>query len=113
MMFRGKQSDRVVEYLSVREIVDTKKRLKCEVRAAVYVYDESKFIICAVAGNTEYGDPVVLDADVKNEDLGLDVCDALIAHRRENPRQRPSGHLDDWLAYQVSGAKAMRQAGLV
>jgi hypothetical protein len=105
-MFKREKPGRVVDHLSVREIADTKKKLKCELRAAVYFYDESKFIVCAVAGNTEDGEPAVLDESVSNEELGLVVCDALLAHRRENPKPGASGHLADWPAYQVSGAKS-------
>ena len=102
-MFHRKPPGRVLEYQSTREIADAMKRQKCGLRAAVYLYDESRFIISPIAGNTEYDEPVVLDADVSNEDLGLAVCDALIAYRNDNPR-RKAGRLADWAAYRASGA---------
>ena len=97
---------RVLEYQSTREIADAMKRLKCGLRAAVYLYDESRFIISSIAGNTEYGEPVVLDAGVANDELGLAVCDTLLAYKRDNPRRHSAGKLEDWAAFRASGAKS-------
>ena len=104
-MFGRKPQERVLEYQSTREIADAMKRLKCGLRAAVYLYDESKFIICSISGNTEYGEPLVLNEDVSNEDLGRAVCDALLAYKRDNPPGRNADTLADWAAFQASGAK--------
>lgn len=81
------------------------KRLKCGLRAAVYLYDESKYIISSISGFTEYGEPVVLEDNVSDEDLGLALCDALLAYKRDNPPGRPADKLADWAAFRASGAK--------
>ena len=104
-MFKRKPPGRVLEHQSTREIADAMKRLKCGLRAAVYLYDESRFIISSIAGNTEYGEPVVLENGVPDEDLGLAVCDALLAYKRDDPPGPNRGRLDDWAAYRASGAK--------
>ena len=83
------------------------KRQKCGLRAAVYLYDESTFIISSIAGNTEYGEPVVLDAEVANEHLGFALCDALLAHKRDNPPDHRADKLTNWAAFAASGAKTV------
>ena len=107
-MFRRKPTGRVLEYQSTREIADAMKRLKCGLRAAVYLYDETSFIISAIAGNSEYGEPVVLDVDVANDNLGLAVCDALLGHKRDNLPGHSAGKLTDWAAFIASGAKTVK-----
>ncbi len=104
-MFRRKPPGRVLEHQSTREIADAMKRLKNRLRAAVYLY-ESKFIICSISGFTEYGEPVVLEEDVSDEDLGRAVCDALLAYKRDNPPGRNADRLADWGAFRASGAKS-------
>ncbi|MDJ0711530.1 MAG: hypothetical protein QNJ14_14155 [Woeseiaceae bacterium] len=104
-MLRRKPKDRVLAQRSTREIADATKRLKTGLSAAVYLYDESSFIICSIAGNTEYGEPIVLGEDASNEDLGRAVCDALLAFKRDNPPGRNTDTLADWAAFQASGAK--------
>ena len=107
-MFRRKPAGRVLEYQSTREIADAMKRLKCGLRAAVYLYDESSFIICSISGNTEYGEPVVLAVDAENDPLGLAVCDALLAYQRDNPPDHRASKLTEWAAFGASGAKTVK-----
>ena len=58
-MFKKKVNKRVLDYMSAREIADTKKKLKSELKASLYFYDESRFIVCAIADITEHGEPIV------------------------------------------------------
>ena len=103
--FKKKQSMRVLPDQSTREIADAKTRLGTELRAAIYLYNEDKFIVCSIAGISEFGDPVVLDANVTDEELGLALCDKLLEFQSKTEQDLSKLKLDDWAAYKVSGAK--------
>ncbi|MZR62650.1 hypothetical protein [Alcanivorax sp. DP30] len=104
-LFRKKRRMRVLPDQSTREITDAKARLGTELRAALYLYNEDKFIVCSIAGISEFGDPVVLDANATDEALGLALCDKLLAFRMKNDQGLSKLKLDDWSAYKASGAK--------
>jgi len=103
--FRKKEKTRVLEYQSTREIADLKKELSTELRASIYFFDDSKFIICSIAGCAEYGEPTVLESDCKDEELGLELCNALLKFKQRDIVKKPSGKLSDWNAFQASGEK--------
>ena len=105
-IFRRKTTERVLDNQSTREIADTRERLKSELRASTYLYDDSKFIICAIAGNAEHGQPIVLDANASDDELGRSVCDQLLEFDPKNHACHTEGKLSGWKAYGVSGAKS-------
>ena len=104
-IFYKKRAERVLPAQSTREIADTKKRLNSELHACLYLYDDTKLIICSIAGSTEHGEPVVLDKCVSDDELGRTVCDKLLEFNPKN-LARPEEHtLSNWKAYVASGAK--------
>ena len=103
---RHKQA-RVASGRSTRELTDASKRQRSELRAAIYRYKD-KFILCAVAGNTEHGEPLVLGTDASDEQLGLALCDQLLQYAARENRDQPKSSLNDWQAYKASGAKSAR-----
>ena len=105
----GKQDpERVLEGHSTRELTDAKSRSKAELRAAIYLYDDSVFILSAIAGNTEAGEAVVLDVDVSDDALGETVCDKLIEYEPKERPDRSSHPVRDWEAFKASGARSGR-----
>ena len=106
-LFKRKNPDRVLAHQSTREITDKKNKLQCELRAAVYYYDNSKFIICSIADIVEYGEPIVLDSDVPDQDLGLALCDSLLNYQRKYipPKNKEKSK---WRAFAVSGEKTVK-----
>jgi hypothetical protein len=57
------------------EIADYKKRLNAELRARAYFYEKKGYIVSAVSGIAETGEPTILPPDVADSDLGCCVCD--------------------------------------
>lgn len=106
--FSKTKAARVSPQRSTRELMDARKRKRCELRASVYFYSNARFIVCCIADITEYGEPIVLDADVPDERLGLAVCDQLLNYETRNKRHHSKSTLDDWAAYKASGAKSGR-----
>ncbi|HEY0924268.1 hypothetical protein [Rheinheimera pacifica] len=107
-MFREifrKKPEKVLHEHSFREIIDLKKTLGTELKASLYLYKEEKFIICSIAGFAEYGEPTVLDVNAADADIGLALCDKLLKFKAKSIELRPSGKLEDWPAYNASGAK--------
>ena len=104
-LFKKKRAERVLPNRSTREIADTRKRLKSELSACLYLYNDSRFIICAIAGSTERGEPSVLDKDVPDDELGETVCDKLLEFEPEELANHTEHSLSDWKAYVASGAK--------
>ncbi|MDJ0760915.1 MAG: hypothetical protein QNJ19_16090 [Woeseiaceae bacterium] len=105
----GKQDrERVLPGHSTRELTDAKKRCKGELCAAIYLYDDSVFILSAIAGHTEAGEAVVLDVDVSDEALGETLCDKLIEYEPNDRRERPSHPVRDWAVFRASGARSGR-----
>lgn len=107
-MFRKRNKERAVPYLSVREIADLKKRLGTELRAALYFFDDKTFIFCSIAGFTEIGEPTVLAADTPDETLGLTLCDKLLDFVKDMPNPPPGYANKDWAALVASRAKSAR-----
>src|ERR1044072_2275370 len=105
-LFKSDTRKRVLPNYSVLEITDTRTRLKTELRAALYFYNEEKFIVCSIAGIAEHGEPTVLGAGISDKDLGLSVCDKLLDFEPRNSTDISKSRLDDWAAYKVSGAKS-------
>lgn len=99
---------RVLPDQSVREIVDTKSRIGSELRAALYLFEEKKLIVSAISATVEYGEPIVLDANVEDELLGLTVCDKLLDYSPKNKRDLSKYTLEDWAVYKASGAKTAK-----
>ncbi|UCH47403.1 MAG: hypothetical protein JSU95_15190 [Betaproteobacteria bacterium] len=87
--------------------MDTKKRLRCELRASIYRYKD-KFILCSIAGNTEYGEPLLLGTDISDDKLGLALCDQLLQYKAKEDRDCPKSSLSNWRAFKASGAKSVR-----
>lgn len=53
-LFGKVNMERALPDHSAREIADTKQKLGAELRAALYLYDEKKFIVCSIAGIAEW-----------------------------------------------------------
>jgi hypothetical protein len=104
-IFKKKGAERVLVNQSTREIADKRKELNSELRASLYLYDDSKFIICTIAGNTEYGEPIVLDLNISDDELGKSICDKLLEFNPKNIARHTETKLSDWEAYNASGAK--------
>ena len=107
-LFGKQEQERVLAGHSTRELTDAKQRCKCELRAAIYLYDDSVFILSAIAGNTEFGEAVVLDIDVSDESLGETVCDKLIEYEPDERPNKSSHPIRDWEAFKASGARSGR-----
>ena len=107
-LFGKQEKERVLPGHSTRELTDAKKRCKCELCAAIYLYEDSVFILSAIAGHSEFGEPVVLDVDVSDEALGETVCDKLIEHEPEPRGERPTHPIRDWEVFKASGARSGR-----
>lgn len=88
-------------------IAETKRRLGTELRAALYLYNDEKFIVSSIQGISEYGDPIVLDADTSDEALGEAACNKLLDFDPKC-KDMSKSKLCDWAAYNVSGAKSGR-----
>ena len=82
-----------------------KKRLGTELRSCLYLYNEEKFIISSIAGISEYDEPIVLDVNVPDEELGLKVCNKLLEFQPRNHKDISKDTLEDWRSYKISGAK--------
>lgn len=104
-LFKKESTTRVVPNHSVREISDRKQKLDSELRAAIYLYNDEKFIVCSVAGIAEYGEPVVLDVNTPDNELGLALCDKLLEFKPRNTEDLSKSKLEDWAAFKVSGEK--------
>jgi hypothetical protein len=107
-IFKKKRADRVLPNQSTREISDTKERLNSELRACLYLYDDSKFIICALADIAEHGEPSVLDKGVSDDELGKTVCDKLLAFNPKKLAHHTEHTLSNWQAYIASGSKTAK-----
>lgn len=103
-MFKKKKTKRVLANRSTREIADKRKDLNSELLASIYLYKDSKFIICAIAGHTEHGEPFVLDVNISDDELGKSICDKLLEFQKKNLFPNTDTKLSDWEAYNVSGA---------
>jgi hypothetical protein len=90
------------------EIDNQKKRLNTELRARAYFYEKRGYIVSAVSGIAETGEPTILPADVANSDLGRCVCDRLLEFTPRSPGGMRQMKLRDWPAYQASGAKSVK-----
>lgn len=107
-LFKKRTQPRVLSDRSTRELTDRKKRLRSELCASVYLYKDSKFIVCSIAGSTEQREPTVLDVSEPDEVLGLTLCDKLLEFQPREDPDRPERKLEDWAAYVASGAKSGR-----
>ena len=106
-LFGRHKNSRVAPERSTRELMDARKRNRSELRASIYRYKD-KIILCAVAGNTETGEPLVLATDASDEQLGLALCDQLLQYTPKEDQNRPKSTLSNWEAYKASGAKSAR-----
>lgn len=104
-LFKKRTQIRVLPGHSTRELTDTKRSRRCELCASLYLYNNEKLIVCSIAGNTEHGEPAVLDVNESDEILGLTLCDKLLEFQPREDRGRPQHKLEDWAAYAISGAK--------
>lgn len=107
-LFRQGKKPRVAPERSTREITDAKKRLRSELRAAAYFYNDEKFIVCSIANITEYGEPIVLEANASEQQLGVALCDKLLQYQANDNRKQSKSKLEDWAAFKASGAKSGR-----
>ena len=90
-----------------RKLTEKRDKLGTELKASVYLYDGSRFIVSAISGLTEHGTPEVLDIRASDEVLGCAVLAAL--DRFDTTIIDASKQtLADWPAYQASGAKSGR-----
>lgn len=107
-LFKNKKNGRALPDRSIAEIAEAKERLNSELRAAMYLYDNEKFIVCSITGITEYGEPIVLDVDTSDENLGKALCDKLLDF---SPKCLDGSNytLSDWKAFKASGAKTARK----
>jgi hypothetical protein len=99
---------RVLSDASYVEIAHRRRSLECELRARLYFYDETKFIVCSASGISESGEPTVLPPDVSDDDLGRCVCDHLLSFNPKSPENMREHKMRDWPAYKASGAKSIR-----
>lgn len=102
------KTSRVLPDHSAREILNLREKLGTELRASLYLYNEEKFIICAIAGFAEHGSPEVLDIDTSDDALGLALCDKLLEFKPEGEFSGASRKLTDWAAFKSSGAKTVK-----
>ncbi len=108
LLSKNPSNNRALPDHSVREITDTKSRIGGELRAALYLFEEKKLIVSAISGIVESGEPVVLDAGVEDEIIGLTVCDKLLEYSPRNQQDLSKYTSDDWAVYKVSGAKTLK-----
>jgi hypothetical protein len=105
-LFKKGKHARALPDHSTRELTDIKQSLGSELCAALYLYNDDKFIVSSIAGIAEYGEPIVLDANTTDESLGLALCDKLLEFKPRNNQDLSRSKLDDWPAYKASGAKS-------
>lgn len=83
-----------------------------ELKAHVYCYAESKFIVTSimwVAGSVilETGEPSVLPFGAADADLGRAICEHLLAHDAREPPNLRGRTSTDWAAFQASGDRSV------
>lgn len=106
--FNSSKAERVLPNQSTNELIDAKEHVGSELQAAVYLYNDEKFIICSIAGISEYGEPAILNAAASDESLGLSLCDRLLQFQRSAERDISKDTLNDWAAFKASGAKTAK-----
>lgn len=106
--FNSSKTERALPDQSTRELIDAKERVGAELRATLYLYNDEKFIICSVAGISEYGEPAIFDTAVSDQSLGLSLCDKLLQFQRSAGRDISKDTLNDWAAFKASGAKSAK-----
>lgn len=95
---------------SALQIAARRRQLKSELRAALYFYDSSKFIVSAITGIVEVGEPVVVLATESDANLGRAICDKLLEHgHHPAPQSLRDQKLGDWGAFRASGAESGKQ----
>ena len=97
---------RALPHASHVEIAARRSTVGKELRARLYLYDDSQLLISSVSGIAETGLVTVLTSDVDDEVLGLAVCDHLLAFQRRSPENLRDDRLADWAVYRASGAKS-------
>ena len=93
---------------STYELYKARRKQRSELRAAIYLYDQRLFILSAVAGIGEIGEPVLLDVDVGDEVLGKTLCDCLLAYSAKDKRVSEDFSMEKWRAYKASGAQSAK-----
>lgn len=93
---------------SRREIIHKKEQLNVELRMALYLYDNTKYILTAITAIAETGIPVILEANIPDALLGLAICDKLLEFQTQMP-PKLSGKPTDWPTYKASGAKTIKK----
>ena len=102
-------TERAMPDRSGREIADARARVGRELSATLYLYADRMFILTAITGITESGEPAIFDTDVDDDALGNAACDKLLEYSPGDNRSLKGHTLADWAAYQVSKAKSAKQ----
>jgi hypothetical protein len=97
---------------SMHAIARKRAAIGCELRAHIYRYAESRFIVTSVMsvpGSVilETGEPSVLPMETADADLGRTVCEHLLGHDARQPPNLRDRKVTDWAAYRASGAKSV------
>ena len=100
--------ERVLSDASFVEIAERKKRLGCELRASLYLFADTRLLVTSMAGIAEYGEVTILARDASCDEIGLSVCDHLVAFDPRNPDDLQSRKPSDWGAFRASGARSVR-----
>ena len=94
---------------SAVEINDAKARLGKELRAVLYLYADSKYLVSSTSSIVETGAPTVLDLSVPDDQIGLAICNKLLDAWRHDPGNLREYSQDAWQVLKASGAKSGRQ----
>lgn len=77
-------------------------------RSRAFAY-EDKIIVTSVIGIFDGPDPVVLPADVADDELGRTIYNRTKAYRANRPDEKLGGTPREWPAFRVSGASTVRK----
>lgn len=94
---------------SAVEINDARLRTGKELRAVLYLYGDSTYIVSSTTSIAETGTPIVLDASAPNDQIGLAICDKLLDAWQHDLGDLRAHKQDDWQVLKASGAKTGKQ----
>jgi len=99
---------------SFRELSERKKVTKSDLRARLYLYNQS-LIVSSVAEIAEYGPVTAMPLTTSDQAIGQAVCSHLVRFVPELPNNLRDQKSKDWQAFTASGAKSVKafRAGLV
>jgi hypothetical protein len=100
--------DRALQDRSIFEIAKKREEKGCELRAAVYFFEDRLFIVSAIHWIAEFGKPITLTVTDSDEDLGRAICDMLVEYDPTTPKTPPEYGKSAWEALAASGAKTIR-----